>query len=174
MMKQVIIFLERLQNENIIEGYALGGAWAAQFYLEPFPTWDMDFFVFFKENNSILLDLGPIFKTAKEMGYSVEDDGLIMIENKPVQLIPANKLQAEAIKESLTKTFETVDIKVFSAEHLIAESLRCGRPKDMSRIGMFLDGEFSIDYVKLNQILDRFKLMDKWNKLIKQRDTNAE
>ena len=58
-MKEALRVLAELVAEGVIEDYAIGGAMGATFYLEPVVTMDLDVFVLFKDNTS-LLPLQPI------------------------------------------------------------------------------------------------------------------
>jgi len=59
-MKEALRILTELVTEGVIEDYAIGGAMGATFYLEPVVTMDLDVFVLFKDNTS-LLPLQPIY-----------------------------------------------------------------------------------------------------------------
>ena len=61
-IKDVIATVNRMQVEGVIERYAIGGAVAATFYLEPVSTLDVDIFVTFRaEPGSLLISPQPIF-----------------------------------------------------------------------------------------------------------------
>ena len=59
---------------GVIGKYAIGGAVAATFYLEPTATLDIDIFISFKDvPKSSLVSLDPIFNYLKPLGHKVED-----------------------------------------------------------------------------------------------------
>jgi hypothetical protein len=47
-IREVIQIINQMQADGVIEGYAVGGAVGATFYLEPVATLDVDIFVTFK------------------------------------------------------------------------------------------------------------------------------
>lgn len=47
-IQEVIKAINRMQADGVIEGYAIGGAVGATFYLEPVATLDVDIFVAFR------------------------------------------------------------------------------------------------------------------------------
>jgi hypothetical protein len=47
-IKEVIQTINQMQADGVIEGYAIGGAVGATFYLEPVATLDVDIFTGFK------------------------------------------------------------------------------------------------------------------------------
>ena len=53
-MKEALKVLQELVADGVIEDYAIGGAMGATFYLEPVVTMDLDVFVLFKDNTSLL------------------------------------------------------------------------------------------------------------------------
>lgn len=58
----VFVVVNRMQADGVIERYALGGAVAATFYLEPVSTIDVDIFVaFLPVAGSRLVSAQPIF-----------------------------------------------------------------------------------------------------------------
>ena len=67
-MKEALKVLAELVVEGVIEDYAIGGAMGATFYLEPVVTMNLDVFVLFKDNDS-LLPLQPIYDALKKRGY---------------------------------------------------------------------------------------------------------
>ena len=53
-MKEAFKVLAELVAEGVIKDYAIGGAMGATFYLEPVVTMDLDVFVLFNDNDSLL------------------------------------------------------------------------------------------------------------------------
>jgi hypothetical protein len=163
-MKKTIAVLNRLEKDGIIGHYAIGGAMAATFYVEPFTTFDLDVFVVLaQKGDSPLLSLTPIYQALHEMGYS-DDKECVMVEGVPVQFLPAyNALLEEALAQAPEVPYEDLRTRILSAEHLAAVAVQTGRGKDRSRVQMFLDAGV-LDMKKLSDILSRYGLENKWKK----------
>ena len=71
------------------------------------------------------------------------------------------------LSQALETEVEGVRTWVMTAEHLIAVALQTGRAKDYARILQFLE-QAAVDSVKLNQILERYGLIVKWEKFRKR------
>ena len=69
---------------GVIEQYAIGGAVAAIFYIEPINTNDLDIFFRFKEPSARLDILAPLYEYLSDLGYKGQGDS-IDIEGWPVQ-----------------------------------------------------------------------------------------
>ena len=84
-MKSTLEVLNRLVSEKIIDDYAIGGAMGAMFYTEAVTTMDLDIFVLFSDD-STLIPLAPIYNKLKEWGYSPDEDEkeCVSIEGTPV------------------------------------------------------------------------------------------
>lgn len=98
-MKGALKVLAELIADGVIEDYAIGGAMGATFYLEPVVTMDLDVFVLFKDNDS-LLPLQPIYDVLKKRGYypDAHMPECINIGGVPVQFLPVyNKLLEDAL-----------------------------------------------------------------------------
>ena len=140
-MKQALKVLNELVAEGVINDYAIGGAMGATFYLEPVMTMDLDVFVLFKDDTS-LLPLQPIYDNLKKKGYlpDVRMPECIDIEGTPVQFLPAyNSLLVEALAHAKAFDYDGVAAKVLPSEYLAAISHQTGRPKDKIRVQAFLD-----------------------------------
>jgi hypothetical protein len=86
-MDKAIKVINEMQSKGVIKKYAVGGAVAAIFYVEPMLTYDLDvFFVPSKENDG-LLALSSLYDYLKGRGYKVEKEH-ILIEGIPVQFLP--------------------------------------------------------------------------------------
>jgi len=166
-MKKTIQIINDLEDEGIIDGYALGGATALLFYAEPALTFDVDIFIFLPgdEDGKGFVDLSPLYEALATKGYSAEKEHVV-IEGIPVQFIPVyNVLVREAVNQAATKEYEDVKIKVLRIEHLLAIMIDTDRPKDRERIGKLLD-EVTFDRECLESILDRHSLRKKWEKFL--------
>jgi hypothetical protein len=87
---------------GVIEEYAIGGAIAAIYYLEPFDTADLDIFVRVKAAGSDFVSPAPPYEYLTEQGYKAKDE-FIYIEEIPVQfLLVFNPLTEEATEKAQT------------------------------------------------------------------------
>ncbi|HYZ73503.1 MAG TPA: hypothetical protein VE641_10525 [Chthoniobacterales bacterium] len=162
-MRKVFQVIEQLKQEGVIDEYAVAGAVGAIFYVEAFNTQDVDLLV----NLPMSLDpLSSIRKRLEEMGYSFNNEGHIVIDSWPVQFLPVSDgLTAEALQEAQYLPFdEELLVRVARPEHLAAEALKVGRPKDFQRVSMLVEcDEFDSDYFQ--EVIRRFSLEDKWQKM---------
>ena len=160
-MKRTLDVLNQLLQEKIIESYAIGGAMAAAFYVEPFLTFDLDVFVLLPQQTPQLASLTPLYNALRAKGY-VEDAECILIEGVPVQFLPVyNELVLEALNDAPSTLYEGVPARVIRVEHLIAICIQTGREKDRERVRLLRDVP-EIDRTFLAQILDRHKLERNW------------
>src|SRR5438067_3896612 len=147
-VRRTIEMLNALQADGVIHQYAIGGAVAATFYLEPAATLDVDVFVLLSNSSGTLVSLTPIYEYLKARG-GIEDREHIVIGDWPVQfLVPANELETEAVAASVPVDVEGVRTWVMLAEHLVAIALSTGRAKDYIRVIQFIK-EKAVDQVAL-------------------------
>jgi hypothetical protein len=140
---------------KLIEDWALGGALAAIYYLEPFTTYDADIF-FIPADKGLMAVIPGIYQHLQAQGWQVEGEHLL-VRGFPVQFLPASGLTEEAIREAEHFEFEGVSAKVFRAEYIVAIAAGVGRAKDKARIEQFQQ-QASLDQTKLDKILQRHKL----------------
>lgn len=160
-MKQTLELINQMQSDGVIAHYAIGGAVAATFYLEPAATLDVDVFVLLSNPAGALVSLSPIYEYLKLRG-GVEDGEHIVLGEWPVQfLVPANELEIEAVVASIPVEVEGVRTWVMLAEHLVAIALSTGRPKDHIRVLQFIK-EKAVDDRMLQAILKNHGLLSKW------------
>ncbi|MGQ9616664.1 MAG: hypothetical protein ACUVWJ_09750 [Spirochaetota bacterium] len=161
-MKETLKVINELKEKNYIADYAIGGGIAALFYIEPFLTYDLDVFVVLskKRNKKDLILLSPVFNYLGEKGYSWKGEHIV-IEGIPVQFIPADELEEDAVKSSREVDYEGIKTKVVTPEYLIAILLRAGRKKDIEKIEKLLN-QAEIDKKKLNYILHKYNLSEKF------------
>ncbi len=166
-MKKVFQLLNEMVRDGEMSNYAIGGAIAAVFYVEPFATQDIDVFVMMKPEASGLVTTIPGWDYLKAHGYKEIRGEAVVVEDWPVQFIPvSNALEEEAFLNAATLDFEGEPVRVVLAEHLVAIMLRTGRLKDLARVEMFL----SQDAVDQNVVLDivgRHKLEKQWAEFTK-------
>ena len=171
-MEKVIQVLNRMQADGVIRNFAIGGGIATIYYLEPYQTDDVDVFflpVFFGEGG--LVSLAPIYSYLEKLGYYSVEEGIgVQIEDWPVQFVPVSEsVQEEAVLKARKVTHGNTPTLVFTAEHLAAELLRSGRPKDHSRV-IDLIRSNQVDMGTFRDIVRRHDLNDKWNEFVSRYD----
>src|SRR5207244_13191406 len=98
-MEKTLIVINDMQSAGVIGEYAIGGAIAAIFYMEPFATHDIDVFITIP-SAGMLLSLDHIYQYLESKGYSAIGDA-IDIEGWPVQFLPVfNTLLEEALEDA--------------------------------------------------------------------------
>jgi len=148
-------------KDGVIETYALGGAIAAIFYIEPFETSDLDVFFALHTSPNDLSILAPLYIYLNALGYPSEGE-FVNIEGWQVQFLPVfNSLIAEAVAQAREIKFKRTKTRIMRAEHLVAIMLATGRPKDLARIGEFLDKD-AVNLGELEQVIEQFGLSAKW------------
>ena len=167
-LKKTLAIINRMQEAGVIERYAIGGAVGATFYLEPVATFDVDVFVaIHPEPGQLIATLKPIYDYLTLRGCKAEGEYLV-IEDWPVQFLPpTGPLVEEAIAQARETEVEGERTFVFSAEHLVAIALQTGRAKDKARILQFVEAGV-LDYQRLNEILERHRLLDRWERFQRQ------
>jgi hypothetical protein len=160
-MKETLKIINRMVKDGVIEAYAIGGAVAAIYYLEPFDTADLDIFIQIDVPDSDLMPLARIYDYLVKRGYQPKGES-VYVEGLPVQFLPVfNPLTKEAVEKAQTIKFARVTTRVMRPEHLVAIMLDTGRPKDYLRISMFLD-QGALKPRQLLAVLKRHGLMKKW------------
>lgn len=140
---------------GFIEDYALGGALAAIYYVEPFTTYDADIF-FIATESGLTAGIPEIYAHLREHGWGVEREHLL-VKGFPVQFLAAAGLTEEAVRESRPIIYEGVPAKVFRPEHIVAIAASVGRHKDLARIEQLLE-QTEIDRTLLDDVLTRYNL----------------
>ena len=140
---------------GLIKDYALGGALAAIYYVEPFTTYDADI-IFIAAEEGLTAGIPAIYAHLQKRGWRVEREHLL-VKDFPVQFLAAAGLTEEAVREARAIQYEGVRAKVFRPEHIIAIAASVGRHKDLARIEQLL-GQTEVDRTLLDDILARYKL----------------
>lgn len=162
-MKKVFQLLNSMVRHGEVPDYAIGGAIAAVFYVEPFSTQDIDVFVMMKTERSGLVTTIPGWDYLKEQGYTELRGEAIVVEDWPVQFIPvSNPLEEEAYLNAATLDFDGEPVRVILAEHLVAIMLQAGRLKDLARVQMFLSQQ-AVDLEILHDVITRHSLDKQWS-----------
>lgn len=152
--------VNQMVEDGVIESYALGGAMAALFYIEPFATFDVDVFCFINGIANELDPLRPIYDYLQPRKVPEYAEGFIL-EGLRVQFLPVfNPLNDEAVQSANSFSLNEVIIQVMAPEYLVANMLETGRKKDHTRIAQFFEAEVC-DINKLNDILSRHNLQTK-------------
>lgn len=167
-IREVIATVNQIEADGIIHRYAIGGAVAATFYLEPVATLDVDIFVAFRpEQGQLVANPKAIFDYLAKRGCSMKGE-YVMIAGWPVQFLPpTGPLVEEALAEATEADVDGVPARVFSAEHLAAIALQTGRAKDKARLLQFLE-EGALDATRFQEIVRRHNLVDAWTKFERQ------
>ena len=149
----------RAANELVAAGliadWALGGALATIYYVEPFTTYDADIF-FIPKNRGLTAGIPAIYAYLQAQGWQVEREHLL-IRGFPVQFLAAGGLTEEAVHEAERIDYEGVPAKIFRAEHIVAIAASVGRAKDKARIEQLL-AQADLDKTYLADVLRRHKL----------------
>jgi len=154
-LADVLQAANELVSGKLIEDWALGGALASIYYIEPFTTYDADIF-FIPADKGLTAGIPAIYEHLQSKGWQIESDHLIL-RGFPVQFLAASGLSEEAVRESECIQFEGVPAKVFRAEYIVAIAASVDRQKDKARIEMLLQ-QADLDKTKLESILQRHKL----------------
>jgi len=154
--------------EGVIDRYAIGGAVAATFYLEPVATLDVDVFVAFRsEPGSLLISAESIFNYLKRLAFAMQGE-YVIIGGWPVQFLPpTGPLVEEAIVQAVETDVEGTPARVFTAEHLAAIAVQTGRAKDKARLLQFIEAG-ALDGTKFHEIIARYGLVDAWENFRRQ------
>ena len=154
-LAEVLRASNALVSAELIEDWALGGALAAIYYVEPFTTYDADIF-FLPSDPGLSAGLPAIYAQLQAQGWQVEREHLLC-RGFPVQFLASGGLTEEAVHEAERIEFEGVPAKIFRAEHIVAIAASVGRQKDKARIEQ-LSQQADLDKTKLKSILQRYKL----------------
>jgi hypothetical protein len=159
---QVIRVINQMQDDGVVERYAIGGAVGATFYLEPVATLDVDIFVAFRQQpGRIIVSPQPIFDYLTARGGIVEGE-YIVIAGWPVQFLPpTSPLVEEALAQAVTVDVEGTPARVFTAEHLAAIALQTGRAKDHARLLQFIEAA-ALGVQKFQTLLQQHGLIERW------------
>ena len=143
--------LNGLKRRGIIKGYAIGGGYAVNYYLEPSYTYDLAVLVLLGSD----ADYHGLYKHFREAGNKIENIH-IMIGDLPVQFLPSfiSPLFDEAIKKARRIIVGGVPGKVVRVDYLIALLLVSFRTKDKIHIVSLLE---LADRKVLDEILRRFE-----------------
>ena len=154
-LADVLRAANELVSAGLIENYALGGALAAIYYVEPFTTYDADI-LFIASDKTLNAGIPAIYSHLQSKGWRVAREHLL-VKDFPVQFLAASGLTEEAVREAKPIEYEGVPAKVFRPEHIIAIAASVGRHKDLARIEQLMSYA-KIDEAMLDDILRRHNL----------------
>ena len=154
-LADVLLAANGLVATDLIEDWALGGALAAIYYVEPFTTYDADIF-FIPKDKGLTAGIPAIYAHLQAEGWQIEREHLL-IRGFPVQFLAASALTEEAVREAERLDYEGVPAKLFRAEHIVAIAASVGRAKDKARIEQLLQ-QADLDKSYLADVLQRHKL----------------
>ena len=154
-LADVLRAANELVAAKLIEDWALGGALATIYYVEPFATYDADISLI-PADKGLTAGIPDIYAHLQSQGWQVEREHLL-IRGFPVQFLAADGLTEEAVREAERIDYEGVPAKVFRAEHIIAIAASVGRTKDKARIEQLLL-QAGLDKTYLETVLQRHKL----------------
>ena len=154
-LAEIFASADELRSLGLIEEWALGGALAGIFYVEPFTTYDADIF-FIPSDKGLTAGIPAIYAHLQAAGWKVEVEHLV-IQGFPVQWLAAHGLTEEAVREAAKIEFEGTPGRVFLAEHIVAIAAAVGRLKDRARIEMMFE-QATLDRPRLDAILTRYDL----------------
>lgn len=167
-IREVIATINQMEKDGVIERYAIGGAVAATFYLEPVATLDIDVFVAFApEPGKLIVTPKAIIDYLTARGCTMKGE-YVMIAGWPVQFLPpTGPLIEEALAQAVESDVDGVSARVFTAEHLAAIALQTGRAKDKARLLQFIE-EGAVDGPRFQEIVRRHVLVEAWAKFERQ------
>jgi hypothetical protein len=169
-LRKTIEVVSKLAAEGAITQYAVACAVAALNYIQPTLTEDLDILVSVGDSGrrqSGLLLLTPIETALPKLGYTERQDVGILIEDWPVQFLPAaSPLDEEALNQAEETEFQAagespIRTRILRAEHVVATAVKVGRLKDLARVEAFLDQK-AVDLDRLKAVLQRHDLMPAW------------
>lgn len=161
-LEKTLAVINQMRADRVIDSYAIGGAIAAFFYIEPGATFDVDIFVVMETGGSGLITLNPIYSYLRNLGY-VEEHETILIEGWAVQFLPPiNALYEEALAAPREIQFKETTTWILKAEYLMAICLQTGRAKDQARLVEFIESGIA-DMKVFDRILDCYELKTQWS-----------
>lgn len=154
-LRDVFRELNTLKHEQVVVEYAVGGATAMLFFVEPTRTYDVDVFVLLESQGaSGLVSLDRVYEWARGRGYP-EHSEHVMIHGVPVQFLPAhNALAEEAIVEALTMEYDGEPVRVIGPEHLAALAFQAGGSRRRERAWQLVESD-SCDRRTVEALLEK-------------------
>jgi hypothetical protein len=171
-MRDTFRVINKMVEDGAIRSYAVADAVAALNYIEPALTEDVDVLISVDEaQRSGLMTLEPIFAYLRRLGYAEFRKEGIVIEGWPVQFLPVtDPLDAEGLAQAVETVIDgnaPIKVRMLRAEHVVANAIKVGRPKDRGRVAQFL-AEGAVDLDALRAVLDRHGLRETWARFCRE------
>ncbi len=150
MEEKVLKRLNRMKKTGVIKDYAIGGAHAVAYYLEPVKTIDLDIFIYTASDRDFYIFRNYI----KKSGFKMRGTHVI-VDDIPVHFLPGSlhPFINEAIKMAKKIRVKNISTKVLTVEYLILSLLLAFRLKDRMVIPDLLQ---LAEKDKLEKIVKRF------------------
>lgn len=150
MEEKVLERLNRMKKTGVIKDYAIGGAHAVAYYLEPVKTIDLDIFIYAASDQEFYKFRSYI----KKSGFKLRGTHVV-IDDIPVHFFPGSlhPFINEVIKMAKKIRVKNIPTKVLTVEYLILSLLLAFRLKDRMVIPDLLQ---LVDKDKLEKIVERF------------------
>ncbi|MGB9627117.1 MAG: hypothetical protein ACPL6D_00525 [Thermodesulfobacteriota bacterium] len=150
MEEEVLKRLNRIKKTGIIKDYAIGGAHAVAYYLEPIKTIDLDIFIYADSDQDFYIFRSYI----KKSGFKIRGT-YVMVDDIPVHFLPGflHPFINEAIKKAKRIRVKNIPTKVLTVEYLMLSLLLAYRLKDKMVIPDLLK---LAQKAKLRKIIKRF------------------
>ena len=156
-LRDVFATINELEQERLIQSYALGGALAALFYAEVSRTYDVDVFVLMDVDEGKIVSLESIYAWCRKKGFDYRDEHLL-IYGVPVQILVAGEgLHADAVRNAAILDYEGVPVRVMTPEFLLGLYLTAGGSKRRERAMTLLVGG-AVDFDALKHIWGKYQL----------------
>jgi hypothetical protein len=161
-MENTLRVLNDLLDQRVLGQYAIGGAFGALFYTEPFLTEDLDVFCLVPASASPLMPFADVYEALKKRGYNFDGE-FMSIEGVPVQFLPASTpLLEAALADAVAQRYGQTTTRVIGPEHLAAIALQTGRDKDYIRVDLLLRQAESFDVGLLKKLILEHGLSARW------------
>ena len=149
MEENVIKRLNKFKQTGVIKDYAIGGAHALAYYLEPVKTLDFDIFILIESDQ----DFYDFRSYIKRSGFKMSGTH-VTIDDTPVHFLPGSMAPFinEAIRKAKRIRVGGIPAKVLSVEYLIVSFLISFRLKDKMVIPDLLE---LANKEKLMEIIER-------------------
>jgi hypothetical protein len=161
-MKATLEKISELHRLGIFERYAIGGGIAHFYYIEAGTTYDLDVMISMNVQASTILSLEPLYDWAKQSGYGISEEHII-IEGIPVQFLPSfNAIISEAIETADQVEIFGVKTFIMKPEYLMVIMLNTNREKDRERLIKFIL-QSGYSETLFQNLLKKFNLIDTFN-----------